>query len=70
MRELTVSQQEAIDGGWSWYGLGQAFGEVGTACDVIGFCDPAVAPEAAAAGTACDVASLECYGIGWLSSWL
>lgn len=58
MKELTVNQQKAIDGGWSWYGLENAFAQVGSGCDAIGYYCPDLAPLTDSAGAACDVASL------------
>ena len=68
MKELTVSQQEAIDGGWSWYGLGNAFAQAGSACDAIGYYCPDLAPLTNSVDAACDVASLGRDAIGWISS--
>lgn len=64
MKELTVSQQEAIDGGWSWCGLGNTFAQDGSACDDIGYYCPDLAPLTDSAGAACDVASLGCDASG------
>lgn len=59
MKELTVNQQEAIDGGWSWDGLENAFAQAGSACDAIGYYCPDLASLTDSVGAACDVASLD-----------
>lgn len=69
MKELTVSQQEAIDGGWSWYTLAGGLDAAGDATERLApYCGDA-APFVEAAGAGCDVAGDICWGIGWVPNW-
>lgn len=64
MKELTVSQQQAIDGGWSWYGLGNPFAQAGSTYDAIGYYCSDLASLTDSVGATCDVESLGCDASG------
>ena len=69
MKDLTVSQQEAINGGWSWYTLAGGRDAAGDAAERLApYCGDAE-PFGEAFGVGCEAAGDICWGIGWVLSW-
>lgn len=56
MKELTVSQQEAIDGGWSWYTLAGGLDAAGDAAERLAPCCGDATPFMEAVGAGCEAA--------------
>ena len=73
MRELTVNEQEAIDGGWNWCGVGDEFMKGGAVCGLLGAaCDDWCPPLGVALGEAgqeMGEVGAACWLIGKVSSW-